>query len=135
MKANTFLLLLSLISFTACKSLEANKNSFNNEFFNNTTVIYHLKNNKVDNEINILDSEKLITNRPIIFKKDSVNINIVNNKTDFIDFDVRQYTINKDLAFIVLWKFGKNEALWFLFNKGKQSKKWYLVDTLKRTTR
>lgn len=98
-------------------------------------MLYHLRKGDLDNDINILDSEKLVTNNLTTFKKDSLNIKFTNHKNDFIDYDLRQYTVNRDLAFIVLWKYGKNEAIWFLFTKGKSTKKWYLVDTFKRTTR
>ncbi|WP_415326315.1 hypothetical protein [Chryseobacterium sp. MMS23-Vi53] len=133
MRKNIFLLFFCLTIIMSCKSISNKK--FTNEFFSNPSVIYNLKKNKLGNEINILDSEKLVVNGIKTFKNDSLNINIVNSKNDFIDYDLKQYTVNRDLAFIVLWNFGKNESFWFFFNKGESTKKWYLIQTLKKTTR
>lgn len=138
---NKVLILLLIVYFiiTSCKSfsLTPSNYSFNNQFFNNPAVIYNLKKYVNSNQINILDSKRIITKSPMIFKStdnESV-INIVIDKNDSINYNIQQYTVNEDLAFVVIWEYGKNRALWFLLNKGKKTKKWYLIETFERTTR
>lgn len=138
---NKVLILLIIVYFiiTSCKSfsLTHSNYSFNNQFFNNPAVIYNLKKYVNSNQINILDSKRIITKSPMVFKStdNELVINIVVDKNDSINYNIQQYTVNEDLAFVVIWEYGKNRALWFLLNKGKKTKKWYLIETLERTTR
>lgn len=138
---NKVLLLLIIVYFiiTSCKSfsLTSSNYSFNNQFFNNPAVIYNLKKYVNSNQINILDSKRIVTKRPVVFKShdNEFVINIVVDKNDSVNYNIQQYTVNEDLAFVVIWEYGKNRALWFFLNKGKKTKKWYLLEALERTTR
>lgn len=138
---NKVLLLLIIVYFiiTSCKSfsLTSSNYSFNNQFFNNPAVIYNLKKYVNSNQINILDSKRIVTKKPVVFKSinNEVVINIVVDKNDSINYNIQQYTVNEDLAFVVIWEYGKNRALWFFLNKGKKTKKWYLLEALERMTR
>ena len=130
------LLIITSVMISSCKSVKnPNVKDFTSQFFENPTVIYNLKKYTLGNEINILDSKNLISAKSLTFNNDDLKINIVHTKDHVVNYSLQQYTINKDLAFVVVWEYGKNRALWFLLNKGKTSGKWHLVDALERTTR
>lgn len=128
---------LIILSCQTVKVKSDDTNSFTNQFFQNPSVIYNLKKYATGNQINILDSKKVITEKPIVFQNtnETPTINIVIEKNDFINYNIQQYTVNKDLAFVVIWEYGKNRAFWFFLNKGKKTQKWQLIEALERTTR
>lgn len=124
-----------LIFIIACTSIKPHLSSFENQFFNDRKTQYVLRKNTLNNEINIFDEEKLITKKNITFIQDSLRINITNEKKDRCDFTLQQYTVNHDLAFIVLWKNRGNKALWFFLNKGQNNKKWYITEAIEKRIR
>ncbi|MDW9380159.1 hypothetical protein [Chryseobacterium sp. JV558] len=136
-----FLLIIINLSIASGQSAKARTNSgdisFRDQFFNNPSVIYNLKKITSGNQINILDSKKLVSDKPLSFKNnvEDPTINIAIDKNDFINYNIQECIVNEDLAFVVLWEYGKNRALWFFLNKGKKTKKWYLIEVLEKTTR
>ncbi|WP_435522868.1 hypothetical protein [Chryseobacterium indoltheticum] len=76
---NKIIVLLTIIylSITSCQSFKVkndnnDNSSFAKQFFSNPAVIYNLKKYAVGNQINILDSKKVITENPIVFKNDDL---------------------------------------------------------------
>lgn len=124
-------LILVFLTLISCANTVKNNISFEQAFFQNPQIINKLKNVAKKDKIKIY-SNSLISEKKLNFKQENTGI-IISNEISDSNFIIKQYTINKDLAFIVLWENDSNKTLWFYLNKGKNTKKWQVLDILEKT--
>lgn len=133
--------LICIIIITSCasnKSVQTNtdRENFNNQFFTNKLFYGAMKKKFQDkNEIFILDSDHLITNKPVIYSNREIKIRISDNNSFENDLYAKYYIINSDLAYAVFWT-NSIEGISFIVVNSKQDKnKWNIFDVTYRNTR
>ncbi|MBW3522138.1 hypothetical protein [Chryseobacterium sp. NKUCC03_KSP] len=124
-------LILVFLTLISCANTVKNNSSFEQAFFQNPQIVNKLKNVAKKDKIKIY-SNSLISEKKLNFKHENTEI-IISNEISDSNFIIKQYTINKDLAFIVFWENDSNKTLWFYLNKGKNTKKWQVLDILEKT--
>ncbi len=131
MKIKNIQLTILFFTLISCATTIKKSESFEQEFFENPQVIYRLKKEMKNDKIKIFDNNFLPKDQ-INFKQEDLEITFTDNISTS-DFIIKQYTINADLAFIVFWRSEGNKTLWFYLNKGKNTKKWQVLDVLEKT--
>lgn len=126
---NKILFAFGIVSFLSCASVHNEKNTFNNYLLNDRYLIHDLKKSLNGNDkIIIYDSKNNLK------LKDS-KYNTCLNYTDQIELSnyiLIQYTLNKDLAYVAFLKNGENKVFCFLYNRGKNTGKWLLIEKFEK---
>ncbi|KQM41776.1 hypothetical protein [Chryseobacterium sp. Leaf201] len=133
--------LICIIIITSCasnKSVQTNtdRENFNKQFFTNKLFYGAMKKKFKDKkEISILDSDHLITNKPVVYFNKEIKIGVSDNNSLENDLYAKYYIINSDLAYVVFWA-NSIEGISFIVVNSKQDKnKWNILDVTYRNTR
>lgn len=118
MKTITYILtIVILCGICSCSSQNISHSDSNvefaDEFFMNANVYYALKKYTENSTILIVDTDKKISDKVLTYNYKDLKIKIIHKKSDESDFFLRQFIVNKDLAFVVLLYRRSSTALCF----------------------
>ena len=106
------ILFISTFCFSQSKQLP-NKENFSEQLFMNNNVYYKLKKYSTNNKILIIDPNKYLTDKEVIYNNKDLEILIVPEKKEGFDFLIKKVVINENLAFVGMWNKDSVTALCF----------------------
>ncbi len=133
-----FLNVFLLTIFISCSSININtqKNTFLSEFFNTESVYESLIDYYPNKSITIYDKENMLIQNSKEYGINNKIINIVtekpNNKEYFV---VYSFTLNKNLAMIVLTTSDMDHGVIYYVRKNKENEKWAIMNIIPRNSR
>lgn len=130
-------MMMLFLFLTSCKTFvsKSHKKNFSHQFFTNSIVCSTLQDYYGDN-ILIYDSNKVLEKSTKHFSKDSVNIVIQNFEPQTKDFfRVHDFTLNQDLAMIVLSTEDRKKGVLFYLRLNKKKNIWEIMELTKRSSK
>lgn len=106
-------LILFISTFCFSQSKQSNKENFSEQFFTNNNVYYKLKKYSTNNKILIIDPDKHLTDKEVIYNNKDLEVLIVPERKKSFDFLIKKVVINENLAFVSMWNKDSVTALCF----------------------
>ncbi|WP_336690897.1 MULTISPECIES: hypothetical protein [unclassified Chryseobacterium] len=106
-------LILFISTFCFSQSKQSNKENFSKQFFTNNNVYYKLKKYSTNNKILIIDPDKYLTDKEVIYNNKDLEVLIVPERKKSFHFLIKKVVINENLAFVSMWNKDSVTALCF----------------------